>query len=714
MKTWNKKEVPREDVLALHNKYGVDALTASILCRRGITSGKDLMWFLENDFRFCHNPFEFTQMEDAVDRILAAKEEGEKVLIFGDRDVDGITATTVLYQQLKRMGIDVSRRLPAGDDAYGLSVQAVDDFAKNYGSLLITVDCGISNNEAVRHANELGISVIITDHHEAPENLPEADIIVNPKCKDSGYTFKDISGCAVAFKLAEALRFAKTEIYKQQICLMNVIPSEENSSEITVECVKLRNLVRRKKFSRTFRTGETSIAQSGLAEFLRGEQIFVWDKKTSASLLAQVFGSGVEFNMFDIREVASRIIPSLAGVSLEKLKSLSKIARYNPDATSDLDAFFNIFVTYINKKTEQAFPKNREFREKDLQLVMLAVLSDIMPLKDENRIFVRNGLDSINAGRARSGLVELLARQSLLGKKINAHDLGWNVLPVLNAAGRLGTPEQSLNLFLEESPDECDNLASIILDMNEQRKELENNAIDYLGGRPEKQAEKYGGKFCPVFDEKLNRGVIGRIAAVISQRIKAPAIAMTRVGDVFIGSMRSTRGVHCVEFLDKFGDIYINHGGHEGAAGFSLTAQNFEIFKSRFAAAVDTIQLGPDDTEIVDIDAELSPKYLTAGLMQLIDRFEPYGCENRELVFMTKNARIVNAQIMGKTQRTHLKLWLQIGNIKWPALWWGQAEKLGKEFNVGDCIDFLYNYQRNTFNGHEERQLIIVDAVKCR
>lgn len=704
MKNWIKKDIPREQLLELHRKYNLDALTASVLCRRGITDGKDLLWYIEDDKRFLHSPFEFSQMEDAVDRILAAKEEREKVLIFGDRDVDGITATTVLYQQLVRMGLDVRYRLPGGDDAYGLSMAAVDEFAADYGTLLITVDCGITNNNEIRHAADLGISVIVTDHHEAPELLPEAEIILNPKCADSGYPFDGISGCAVAYKLCEALRFSQSPAYKQQICLLD---AREEDGGIVIEAVKLRNLVQRRTYSRTFGAGE-SVQESGLIEFLRGEQLFCWDKNSVQGALKAAFGSGVEFNLFDVRPEAAKIIPSVEKADLDKIRTLSKIARYE-NGSSRIQGLFNIFVTYINIKNASAFPKNKDADDRDLQLVMLAALSDIMPLKNENRIFVRRGLECINSGRPRAGLTELLARLGLLGKKIGAHDLGWNVIPVLNAAGRMGTPELSLQLFLEENADERDNLAEKIISLNEERKNLEAAAIEFLGKRPEASVEKFGGKFCLVYEEKFNRGVLGRVAAKLVQRTNVPSIALTKIGGVYTGSMRSVRGLHCKDFLDKFGEIYINHGGHSGAAGFSLSEESHALFMERLPEILKEVKLEENKDDVM-IDAELSPQYLTADLMKLIDQFEPYGNENAELVFMTKNVRIVQAQIIGKSERTSLKLWLQIGNYRWPSLWWFESGRLGKDFNVGDLIDLCYNFQRNTFNGHEERQLIIVDA----
>ena len=219
---WNKTNVLKKDVEELQQKYKTDAITASILLRRGITKGRDIFYYLEDDLRYQHNPFLFNSMEDAVDRILDAAEKdengnSEKVLIFGDRDVDGVTATTILYECLKSMGVDVQFRVPQGDDAYGLSIEAIDEFASQYGSLIITVDCGIANNNEIAYATEKGIDVIVTDHHNPQENVPEDSIILNAKVKGSGYPFEDICGCALTYKLASALRFSSSKCNKSDV-----------------------------------------------------------------------------------------------------------------------------------------------------------------------------------------------------------------------------------------------------------------------------------------------------------------------------------------------------------------------------------------------------------------------------------------------------------------------------------------------------------------
>jgi single-stranded-DNA-specific exonuclease len=140
---WNKKKIDPEQVKKLSDRYGLDLLTASIFYRRGIVESEDLKFYLESDLRYTHNPFLFEEMEDAVDRIQQAAEEGEKVKIFGDRDVDGITSTVILKNALASIGIEADWSLPVGNDPYGLTMEGVDKFAEEVGSILITVVCGI-------------------------------------------------------------------------------------------------------------------------------------------------------------------------------------------------------------------------------------------------------------------------------------------------------------------------------------------------------------------------------------------------------------------------------------------------------------------------------------------------------------------------------------------------------------------------------------------
>ena len=708
LKEWRKKEVSREAVKALCDLYGVDALTASIMVRRGITQANDVLYFKESDLRFLHNPFLFSNMEDAVDRITSAKEEGEKILIFGDRDVDGVSATAILYTYLQKSGYDVSWRLPVGDDAYGLSMQAVDDFAKDYGSLIITVDCGISNAAEIAHARELGIDVIVTDHHNPPETLPDACAILDPKVKDSGYPFADISGAAVSYKLVEALRFSESELYKAEIALLNVRPAETEG--VYIDCVKVRNLVRTASLSEHITERTASIAQTKLPEFLKGAQIFTWNEEAVKKQLSDIFGRGVEFNTADLRPEVSKLIPSLSRMSLLAAKDASRIAKYSAHPISEIDGFYNIFVSFAEKKIETK--QILADRQNDLELVAVAAIADIMPLKDENRILVKAGLDAINEGKVRPGLVELFSHLSIAGKKISSSDLSWTVIPALNAAGRMGESNAALEMLISPDADVREKRAEEIIALNEKRKAFVGDAASVTAIQAEESFERCGKKLCVVVDERINKGVTGILASRLMAKYKTPAIVITFIdGDVAVGSMRSCRGLNATDFLASLGDIFISYGGHNCAAGFSFPKEKLPLFTERLKTAALHIVLDPE-SDTLDVDAELPAPYLSPAILSVVDAFEPFGEGNREIVFLSKALPVTDATLVGKSERRHLKITFDCGKYKFPALFWGEGERLGRDFNKGDVLDVLYSMNRNTFNGAVTPQMIITDFVR--
>lgn len=709
MSNWIKKDITKDQVYGLTEKFKLDPLVASIFARRGISKPSDIMFYIEDDLRFLHNPFLFNQMEDAVDRILDAKDEGEKVLIFGDRDVDGITSTTILYEYLKSIGMDVQFKVPAGDEAYGMNIETIDEFAKNYGTLIITVDCGIANADEVKHAAELGIDVIITDHHNVPEVIPEPAIIINPKMTDSNYPFKEISGCAVAFKLVQALRFADTELYKQDICLLS---AHENETSYSLECVKLHNNVEKARLVLDNITNHISISGSKVESFLKGQQIFTWDDRSTKEALKSIFGTGVEFNTFDLRPEAGKIIPGVANISLDELKAKSKVLKYSEKAQDSMDAFVNIFITYVNQKSNESFANKQNLENQELQLVALAALADVMPLENENRIFVKYGLKMINNQKSRRGLTELLSALNMFSKKITATDLAWTVIPAINATGRLGHPELGIELLLEQDASKRVKIADEIIALNTERKSLVNAAQEFVGFNAEMSYKKYQ-KFCFIVEKKIHRGVIGLISARLSQKYSVPAITVTFIDDdTAVGSMRSCRGLDCTEFLSNFGDLFINYGGHNKAAGFSMTKANLEIFQQSLDKFIPQIQLEDDDDDSIEVDAELQPSYINPELFKVIDLFEPYGEKNSTIHFMTKQIKIISYQVVGKTEKQHLKLTLDSGDHKIPLMYWGAADKINREFNVGDLVDVVYTVERNIFNGMESLQLVALEVKK--
>ena len=205
-KKWQIYEVDEEKVEELSNKYHLNKLLATILANRNIVNEEEIRLFLNptrNDF---HDPYLITDMEKAINRIVEAIEKQEKVTIYGDYDVDGITSITVLKSFLKDRGLEVSQYIPNRlHEGYGLNKNAIDKIHNNGCELMITVDCGISAIEEIEYANSLGIETIVTDHHEPGNELPNALAVIDNKRKDSTYPFRELAGVGVVFKVIQAL-----------------------------------------------------------------------------------------------------------------------------------------------------------------------------------------------------------------------------------------------------------------------------------------------------------------------------------------------------------------------------------------------------------------------------------------------------------------------------------------------------------------------------
>ena len=204
---------------------GYSPLTAMILSARGLTGEKDAKAYLDCDCAM-PDPFLMTDMDLAAGRVGLAMSRGEKIAVFGDYDVDGITATCLLSDFLRRHGADVVSYIPGRmEEGYGLNPLAIRQLHSEGVKLIITVDCGITAISEAQMCKELGIDLVITDHHECKDTLPEAIAVVDPHRPDGGYPHKNLSGVGVAFKLAAALCGSQEEVleeYADMVCLGTV------------------------------------------------------------------------------------------------------------------------------------------------------------------------------------------------------------------------------------------------------------------------------------------------------------------------------------------------------------------------------------------------------------------------------------------------------------------------------------------------------------
>ena len=205
-KKWQIFDPDKNKIEEIKNKYKVNQLLATILANRNILKEEDIRLFLNptrNDF---YNPFLITDMDIAVNRIIKAIENKENITIYGDYDVDGITSITVLKSFLNDIGVETNTYIPNRlIEGYGLNKEAIDKISKKGCNLMITVDCGISAIEEIEYANSLGIETIITDHHEAGNEIPKAIAVIDNKRKDSKYPFRELAGVGVVFKLIQAI-----------------------------------------------------------------------------------------------------------------------------------------------------------------------------------------------------------------------------------------------------------------------------------------------------------------------------------------------------------------------------------------------------------------------------------------------------------------------------------------------------------------------------
>lgn len=734
---WTKKEIDATLVRELARRYQIDLLTASILVRRNITEPEQLRFYLENDLQLLHNPFLFTSMEDAIDRLLIARDEEEKVLVFGDSDTDGITSTALMIELLKDFGLEVFHKVPEGDEPYGLSTAAIDFAAEKNISLIVTVDCGISNHEEVAYAQRKGIDVIITDHHhlQAPEP-PQAIAVLDPKLPNCGYPFRDLSGCGVAFKLAHALAIARLGMYKEPFALLyagsevsfdkatrlaesavgtasaaSVIGAEdfqpEGYSALTIEAIRLDNLIetsRLKIFSDSNGLFASDTLEK-LEKFLRGRIIIAWNKKEIHSFFREHFGNAAQLDVMDLSQLSAGFWPTMAQAPFASLARASRLQKYARNAHSAIDTLKGIFSAYVL----QMLQSQNLLTERMFQLAALGTIADLMPLKDENRIIVRKGVESINASPS-NGIRELKSGLGL-AKPLGAMEIAWQITPTINAAGRLGTPRLALDLLQAETVERAITAASELIQANSERRRLGTEAWENIREALNESLAKSNGKYAVVGSPEIKPGITGLLASKAANIMKVPVVvAVFKADGTCVGSIRGGATFPLTRLLAHCADLFLDYGGHDSAAGFTLKTERWQDFLERLSEFMAHTDYNPEEPEL-SIDAELPHAYVTPELIHISRLFEPFGEENDPLVFCSKQVSMIDAQIVGKNGKNHLKLTLDFGTYKWPAMLWDGADRLERDFSFrnGDKVDILYKVTMNYWNGEERPQLELYD-----
>ncbi len=450
-----------------------------------------------------------------------------QIIVVGDFDADGATSTALMVLALRRMGFNKVNYLVPNrfEDGYGLSPDVVEQAAALNAELIITVDNGISSFSGVSAAKQRGIKVLITDHHLPGEQLPDADVIINPNLKSCPFPSKSLAGVGVAFYLIAALR--------------------------------------------------SYFRQKGWFEQQRMEA---------------------------------------------------------PNMTEFLD------------------------------LVALGTVADVVPLDENNRILVYQGIHRIRNGYCRPGIKALLEIANCNISQLTATDLGYIIGPRLNAAGRLDNMSIGVELLLSDDIATVRSLAIDLDTLNQTRREIEHSmqaeALTLC------DALSYNSEQLPaglaIYHPQWHQGIVGILASRIKERFHRPVIAFAPTGEgILKGSGRSVNGLHMRDVLERLHsqcpDLIVRFGGHAMAAGLSIKESKFNEFQQRFAELVEQ-WLGEEQlTGIIWSDGELTNDELSLETAQLLREGGPWGQGFPEPLF-DGCFRILQQRLL---KGRHLKLLLE-------------------------------------------------------
>lgn len=350
-----------------------------------------------------------------------------------------------------------------------------------------------------------------------------------------------------------------------------------------------------------------------------------------------------------------------------------------------------------------------------LDIVTLGTIADVMPLVDENRIFVRHGLELMSGENVRIGIDELKKTVENLSasKKMKTSNIGFQLAPRINAMGRMASSEKSFKLLVTQNRSEAKQLALELDNENKYRQMIERDILQQTYDLIEKNqyAELQSGLV--IASDNWHPGVIGIVASRVVDKYFKPTVILTEDNGVYKGSARSIPGFHLYDGLSSLSDILISFGGHKYAAGVKLEKKNLEEFRNRFNEVVKTSLKEEDFIPEIYIDAEIDSKDITNEVMQWLEKLEPYGQGNKEPVFFMKKVFKYQVETFVGKNFNHLKCVFEKNGLIFEAIGYNMKEYKSL-MAENDKFDILFSLVHNTWKNTKVIQLNLKDIKRER
>ncbi|AWG42645.1 single-stranded-DNA-specific exonuclease RecJ [Candidatus Borreliella tachyglossi] len=701
MKIWKKKEldIKKEDIINIAKKYNISLLESTLLLRRDIKE-EDFLFFIESSVNLMHNPFLLKNIDRFIYRINEAIEENENVLIFGDKDADGITATIIMYETLKDFGINVTYKIPSNGEFYGITKELIDKAFEDKISVIITVDCGISNIEEANYARSKNIEVIITDHHLPNKELDTENIIINPHLKNDLSPFKEIAGCYVSFKACLALYLSTTNLYNKQIVFLFL---EKISNNIILNAIEINNYIL-KKHLMLESNKDLQININKLEEFSASKYIVVFNKDEQNQLLNEFFNQSIDIETIDISEDFVKKYPKFARKTLKELMQITKYFKYKE--TDIKEKLYYVFYNII-------FEANKDLLKKclkRLKFVAIGTISDNMPIINENRIVVKEGLKEI-ALRERFAINYLLKDANILTKPIiSSTDIAFKIAPILNSTGRLEKADITINFLLTEDIGSLENKFKEIKNINILRKRKE----DVSWNTHNENTIFKNDKFIVCYDKDTPKGISSRMATRLSSYYQKVAVFLTKQGNIIKGSIRSNDKVNSKELISMIPSyLIINSGGHKAAAGFTLYENVLNEFIKELEQVLEKVEYSDLSEASILIDAIIPKDFEKTELLKIIDLFEPYGHGFREFVLTMEDVYIQDLRTIDKNGASkHISMKIKSNTDYYRAIYFNGTQNI-QELGIKDGynIDIIFTIGEDFYN-QNDKILKIIDIKK--